>query len=178
MIHKSVTFLALLGAVVLGAPIADKVQYLPDAGPLPTAWYSGYLDVTVTKKLHYIYVESQDKPASDPVVIWLNGGPGCSSLLGAFSENGPFVFDDGQNILKPNQYAWNKRANILYIESPAHIGFSMGGPNDYNFTDMSQSVDLFTALQSFYQLFPELLNNGLWITGESYAGIYGPYLAW
>ena len=92
-------------------------------------------------------MESLGNPATDPVLIWLNGGPGCSSLLGAFLENGPFVYDDGTgDYLKPNQYTWNTRANVLYIESPAHVGFSMGGPNDYNFTDMTQSVDLFAAL--------------------------------
>lgn len=170
--------LALLLAPAFAAPIGHRVQALPDAGPLPSEWYSGYLTVTDTKKLHYIFVESLDHPGTNPVVIWLNGGPGCSSMLGAFSENGPFIFDDGQNILKPNEFAWNSRVNLLYIESPAHVGFSMGGPNDWNFTDMSQSADLFTAVQDFYNLFPEFLPNPLWVTGESYAGIYGPFLTW
>ena len=169
----------LLASLTQAAPFGDQVQYLPDTGPLPTPWYSGYLNVSSSKALHYIYVQSSSATAaSDPVLIWLNGGPGCSSLLGAFSENGPFVFDDGENVLKPNQYSWNSRANLLYIESPAHIGFSIGGPNDWNFTDLSQSIDMFAALQSFYTLFPELLPNPLWISGESYAGVYGPYLAW
>jgi carboxypeptidase C (cathepsin A) len=169
---------ALLLGVVSAAPKAERVQALPDCGPLPSAWYSGYLPVSDTKALHYVYVESLGNVTSDPVLIWLNGGPGCSSLLGAFSENGPFIFDDGQNVIKPNQYSWNARANMLYIESPAHIGFSIGGPNDWNFNDMSQSIDLFAALQQFYVKFPERLSNPLWISGESYAGIYGPYLAW
>jgi carboxypeptidase C (cathepsin A) len=92
-------------------------------------------------------VESASQNATtDPVLIWLNGGPGCSSLLGAFSENGPFVFDDGQLYIKPNVESWNSRANLLYIESPAHVGFSIGGPNDWNFTDLSQSEDLFASV--------------------------------
>jgi serine carboxypeptidase-like clade 2 len=96
--------------------------------------------------LHYVYVESLGNVTGDPVLIWLNGGPGCSSLLGAFSENGPFVFDDGENVIKPNPFSWNERANMLYIESPAHIGFSIGGPNDWTYNDNSQSIDLFAAL--------------------------------
>jgi carboxypeptidase C (cathepsin A) len=124
-----------------------------------------------------VYVESLSNVTGDPVLIWLNGGPGCSSLLGAFSENGPFIFDDGENVIKPNPFSWNERANMLYIESPAHIGFSIGGPNDWTYNDNSQSIDLFAALQDFYVKFPERLSNPLWISGESYAGIYGPFLA-
>ena len=78
-------------------------------------------------------------------------------MLGAYYENGPFVFDDGQDFIKPNEYRWNTRANLLYIDSPAHVGFSIGGPQDWNFTDMSQSIDLFAAVQQFFVKFPELL---------------------
>jgi carboxypeptidase C (cathepsin A) len=173
----SIAVLLLLGTVH-AAPKAERVQALPLCGPLPSAWYSGYLPVSDTKSLHYMYVESLSNPTTDPLVIWLNGGPGCSSLLGAFSENGPFIFDDGQSVIKPNEFSWNARANVLYIESPANIGFSIGGPNDWYFTDLTQSVDLFKAVQQFYVKFPELLPNNLWISGESYAGVYGPYLAW
>jgi len=173
------TLLAALLGIALSAPASHRVQYLPEAGPLPSAWYSGYLNTTSpSKRLHYIMMESLGHPATDPLVIWLNGGPGCSSLLGAFQENGPFVFDDGENVIKPNLEAWNHRSNLLYIESPAHIGFSIGGPNDWNFTDLTQSQDLFAAVQSFFVLFPEYLPNALWITGESYAGVYGPWLAY
>lgn len=125
-----------------------------------------------------------DKPSTDPVVIWMNGGPGCSSLIGLFSENGPFVFDDGETVIKPNPYSWNARANTLYIEQPACVGFSKastandGKNDDFKYNDMSSSKDLFAALQQFYKLYPELKANDLWITGESYAGVYGPYLAY
>jgi serine carboxypeptidase-like clade 2 len=146
--RAKVIAIALAGLAALASADykADRVQALPMCGPLPTNWWSGYLKVSDTKSLHYIYVESMSNVTGDPVVIWLNGGPGCSSLLGAFSENGPFIFDDGESVIKPNPYAWNQRANLLYIESPAHVGFSMGGPNDWNFTDWTQSIDLFAAV--------------------------------
>lgn len=54
-------------------------------------WYSGYLNFTMGK-FHYVYFESQKTPSSDPLVLWLNGGPGCSSLIGMVYENGPFIF--------------------------------------------------------------------------------------
>lgn len=66
------------------------------AQPFDTDTYSGYLDVTETKKLHYMFVESQGNPSEDPVLIWFNGGPGCSSMLGFINENGPRVIDDGE----------------------------------------------------------------------------------
>jgi len=65
---------------------------------MPSHSYSGYLNVTTTKALHYIFVESLADPAKDPVVVWFNGGPGCSSLLGFISENGPFKFDDNTTV--------------------------------------------------------------------------------
>jgi carboxypeptidase C (cathepsin A) len=80
--------------------------------------------------LHYVFIESLDKPTTDPVLIWFNGGPGCSSLLGLFQENGPFIIDDGETIIKPNPFPWNQRANLLYIESPAGVGFSIANSSD------------------------------------------------
>jgi carboxypeptidase C (cathepsin A) len=146
---------------------------------LPSNWYSGYLDVAgTTKQLHYIFIESLDKPSTDPILIWFNGGPGCSSLLGLFQENGPFVIDDGETVIKPNPDPWNYRANLLYIESPAGVGFSIANGTDLLHSDMSQSDDALVALQDFYRAFPAYKSNELYITGESYAGIYGPYLAW
>ena len=68
---------------VPSAAAADKITSLPGLDKMPSFdMYSGYLDVTATKKLHYWFVESQNDPASDPVVVWMNGGPGCSSMEG------------------------------------------------------------------------------------------------
>jgi carboxypeptidase C (cathepsin A) len=74
---------------------------------MPTASYSGYLPVTANKSLHYIFVESERDPINDPVVIWFNGGPGCSSLLAFFQENGPWAIDDGETWVKRNPHPWN-----------------------------------------------------------------------
>jgi cathepsin A (carboxypeptidase C) len=124
---SSLVLTALLGlAAVMADRPDDKVTSLPDTGSLPSAWYSGYLNVSSTKALHYVFIESISEQAKDdPVLVWFNGGPGCSSLLALFSEHGPFVFDDGEFVLKPNPEPWNKRANVLYIESPAGVGFSL-----------------------------------------------------
>ena len=123
--------IALIGTVSAANNQTDRVQGLPSCSPLPSAWYSGYLNVRkTTKMLHYVFIESLDKPTTDPVLIWFNGGPGCSSLLGLFQENGPFIIDDGETIIKPNPFPWNQRANLLYIESPAGVGFSIANSSD------------------------------------------------
>src|SRR5262245_26446908 len=71
--------------------------------------YSGYLNIPNTQKYyHYLFVPSTGDATTDPVVLWLNGGPGCSSLDGFFYEHGPYKFGPGlENITlvnNPNAY--------------------------------------------------------------------------
>jgi len=152
---------------------------MPDCDPFPYNAYSGYLDINEDKALHYILVESLNDNIHDPLLLWFNGGPGCSSLLGYFSENGPWIIDDGEDFIKENPYPWNTRANVLYIESPAGVGYSWGRTMaDRTFDDMTQSEDLYAAFVAFFQKFPNYVGRDVYISGESYAGIYVPYLAY
>jgi cathepsin A (carboxypeptidase C) len=123
----------LVGSALVGLaaakPEEDRVLYLPEMGNFDKyAMYSGYVDIPATgsKQLHYLLVESQNNPATDPLIIWFNGGPGCSSMLGFAQEHGPFVVPDGGQTFVPNPYSWNLEANMLYIESPAGVGYSYG----------------------------------------------------
>ena len=113
-------------AMVSSAPAADQVLYLPGMGDFNTyGVYSGYLNIPSSNKmLHYMFAQSQNQPTTDPLVIWFNGGPGCSSLLGYLQEHGPWVIEDGQSEFHANYWSWNTAANMLYIESPAGVGFS------------------------------------------------------
>ena len=136
--------------------------------------YSGYLTVDASRgrNLFFWYVESQQNPQSDPLVLWLNGGPGCSSLAGLLGENGPFRPDAQGNLLR-NEFSWNRVANVLYLESPAGVGFSYSdNTTDYITGDDQTAADTYTALQEFFKAFPSLRANDFWITGESYAGHY------
>ena len=84
---------------------------------------------------------------TDPVVIWFNGGPGCSSMLGFMQENGPRVVDDGETNIHENTYPWNLESNMLWIESPAGVGWSIAGTaQDEETNDMISSQDNFVAL--------------------------------
>ena len=109
-----------------GPAYLDLVDSLPGVPPFKSAAYSGYLDVNKTgKALHYFFVESQRNPYLDPLVIWTNGGPGCSSMLGLVREHGPFYMEEESENFHSNPFAWNLAANILYIEHPAGVGYSL-----------------------------------------------------
>lgn len=92
-------------------------------------------------------------------------------------ENGPFVFKEGTAIFDINNYAWNLKANVLYLESPGGVGFSKS-KRGLNHDDGTVAEDNYKALIAFFKKFPNLKKNDFYITGESYTGIYGPYLAY
>ena len=87
--------------------------------------YSGYLKTDVeVNELFYVFTPSQTSPSKDPLFLWLNGGPGCSSLMGFLEEIGPVKPVPDQNKFELNEYSWNNNTNVLFIESPAGVGFS------------------------------------------------------
>lgn len=160
------------------APDQDEIDCLPGLEKQPDfQQYSGYLRASDNKHFHYWFVESQKDPKNSPVVLWLNGGPGCSSLDGLLTEHGPFLIQPDGITLKYNPYSWNLIANMLYIESPAGVGFSYSDDKTYVTNDTEVAQNNYEALKDFFRLFPEYKDNKLFLTGESYAGIYIPTLA-
>ena len=145
-------FLGIGAAVMVSAaPPSDKITHLPGLDKLPKFdMYSGYLNITSTKALHYWYVESQSNPDTDPVVLWLNGGPGCSSMEGFMAEHGPLHLNDDSTI-SMNPHAWNQKANMIYLEAPVGVGFSVGSAADKAvITDDSTATDNRDALVKFF----------------------------
>ncbi|PIA27345.1 hypothetical protein AQUCO_08000015v1 [Aquilegia coerulea] len=133
------------------------------------------LDETNQRALFYYFVEAEIDPVSKPLVLWLNGGPGCSSLgVGAFSENGPFR-PSGQ-VLVRNEHSWNREANMLYLEAPVGVGFSYSTQIE-TVDDKITARDNLLFLQRWFDKFPQYKQRELFITGESYAGHYIPQLA-
>ncbi|KAM9248080.1 lysosomal protective protein [Dugong dugon] len=160
------------------APQQDEIQFLPGLAKQPSfRQYSGYLHGSGSKHLHYWFVEAQKDPKSSPVVLWLNGGPGCSSLNGFLTEHGPFLIQPDGVTLEYNPYSWNLIANMLYLESPAGVGFSYSDDKYYVTNDTEVAQSNYEALKDFFCLFPEYKDNELFLTGESYAGVYIPTLA-
>lgn len=140
--------------------------------------YSGYLETgNPNHSLFYIFTPSQsDTPQSDPVILWLHGGPGCSALDGFLVEMGPVVteFFTGQGF-HLNEFAWNKNANVLFLESPAGVGFSINKDEVKKYNDQISSTESVYAVGKFFEEFPMYKDNEFYVSGFSYSGINVPY---
>lgn len=178
MMWLTLALLLTLALCITGAPSGDEVTFLPGLKKQP-AWkhYSGYLKASGTKHLHYWFIESASNPRTDPLVLWMNGGPGCSSILGLLTEHGPFrIAKDGSGVTY-NPYSWNNKANMIYLEAPAGVGYSYSDDKNYTTDDDQVAQDNFLALQDFFTKFPEFNHSDFYVTGESYGGIYVPTLS-
>lgn len=147
--------------------------------------YAGYVNVDEGKEnnLYYWFFESRT-PSADvstlPLVIWLNGGPGASSLAGLFLENGPFLLqdissDEAEIVENPN--GWNHSTHLLYWDQPVGTGFSYSGTGNYVKTESELAEQFYNALQVFFNTYPQYRNCDLYIAGESYGGKYIPNIA-
>lgn len=141
--------------------------------------YSGYFEAgSQGSHFFFWFFESRNKPETDPVILWLNGGPGCSSLEGLFFENGPSMIDSSLE-LRRNTFSWNRNANVIYLDQPIGTGFSYSeGDEDQVSSTVESSKQTLEFLDHFFQAFPEYSHQKFHIAGESYAGHYIPVLAY
>ncbi|XP_058223495.1 serine carboxypeptidase 1-like [Rhododendron vialii] len=167
----------------LGTMEGDKIDFLPGQPEgVDFDQYAGYVTVNQTagRALFYYFVESPNNSSTNPLVLWLNGGPGCSSLgYGAMEELGPFrVNSDGKTLYR-NEYSWNNVANVIFLESPAGVGFSYSNTSsDYSTVgDKRTAEDSYVFLVNWLERFPQYKNRDFYIAGESYGGHYVPQLA-
>ncbi|TVU51293.1 hypothetical protein EJB05_02704 [Eragrostis curvula] len=176
-----------------GYPESDLVRRLPGQPPVAFRQFAGYVDVDerAGRSLFYYFVEADGADAaSKPLTLWLNGGPGCSSVGGgAFTELGPFYPKGDGRGLRLNKKSWNKVSNLLFVESPAGVGWSYSNKSsDYKTGDErtvdltlfemnNEASDMHIFLLKWYKKFPEYKSRDLFLTGESYAGHYIPQLA-
>ncbi|QRV80572.1 Serine carboxypeptidase [Ceratobasidium sp. AG-Ba] len=137
--------------------------------------YSGYLDIDEDKHLFFWFFESRSNPAKAPLVLWLNGGPGCSSSTGLLFELGPCnIADEGRNTTF-NKYSWNTHANVLFLDQPINVGYSYSESGTVNTSPLA-AEDVWSFLELFVNRFPEY-SDTLHISGESYGGTYLPNIA-
>ena len=184
---KILSFIVCVVAAIViccnGAPREHLITSLPgliNGSSVKFKQYAGYvmLNKTSNKKLFYWFVESQRDPASDPLILWMNGGPGSSSMVGFLTEHGPFRPRKDKTVeFFPK--AWNQIANVIYVESPCGVGFSKSDfpQEDYNSDDQKSAADNYLFLQNWFELFPEYKKHDLILASESYGGHYTPLLA-
>ncbi|KAL7418832.1 hypothetical protein Q5752_006516 [Cryptotrichosporon argae] len=142
--------------------------------------YSGYLDVGYGKELFFYFFESRHKPAEDPVVMWINGGPGCSSALGLFMELGPCTVKNepkSVNDTEYNPYSWNEKANIFFLDEPIGVGFSHAEHGQVVGTAEKAARDVQAFVSIFFDNFKEFKGRAFHMAGESYGGRYLPLFA-
>ncbi|KAM0881649.1 hypothetical protein ACQ4PT_032811 [Festuca glaucescens] len=161
----------------------DKITALPGQPEgVDFNQYGGYVTVDEEngRALFYYLVEAPSGAAEKPLVLWLNGGPGCSSLgYGAMQELGPFRVSQDNKTLIRNLNAWNTVANVIFLESPAGVGFSYSNTSaDYDLSgDERTADDAYVFLVKWLEKFPEYKGRAFYISGESFAGHYVPELA-
>eukprot|EP01080_Neovahlkampfia_damariscottae_P001490 gene1490-12107_t len=125
--------------------------------------------------LFYWFFPAKQNKENAPVVLWLNGGPGCASLIGMMLESGPFKFTVVNNQIKINEnpFGFNNHANILFFDNPTGAGFSYSNAPFRSVTAVDAAKDMAASLKIFFrELFPEYKNNEFYAFGESYGGKY------
>ena len=163
---------------LIAVEFAVNGSAIPDVGFDIGESYAGLLPISSklneTRELYFWYFPSTNPLAEDEITIWLNGGPGCSSLEGLLQENGPFLWQYGTFAPVPNPWTWVNLTNMVWIEQPVGTGFTQGT------ADVTDEVGVASEFLGFWKNFVDtfgLQNRKVYISGESYAGYYVPYIA-
>jgi len=177
-------------------PVGHLVTDLPLLDSFPTQQWAGHLPASNSGDKFFFYwlfapdlIASDKKDADVPLIIWLNGGPACSSMDGLFLENGPFRLKvdstTGQFKVVTDPHSWHATvpAYTLYIDQPVGTGLSFTTSGKYPRNDEEVNTDFYYFLQEFFQLHSDKFVDSdqktfrpLFFSGESYAGHYIPSL--
>ncbi|XP_056843164.1 serine carboxypeptidase-like 12 isoform X5 [Raphanus sativus] len=160
------------------------VKFLPGfEGPLPFELETGYIGIGEEEdiQLFYYFIKSEKNPKEDPLLIWLNGGPGCSSLLGLLFENGPLafkfeVYNGDLASLVSTTYSWTQVANIIFLDQPVGSGFSYSRTPLDKTSDTNEVKMIHEFLQKWLSKHPQFFSNPFYVIGDSYSGKIVPAL--
>lgn len=142
--------------------------------------YSGYFTVNeqYQSNIFFWFFPAKKGAANAPLALWLQGGPGGSSMFGLFVEHGPFTVDNKLDLV-PRNLSWNNHINMLYIDNPVGTGFSFTRDDrGYSRNQDDVAENLYSALTQFFTVFHEYADNDFYVTGESYAGKYVPAISY
>eukprot|EP00808_Paulinella_micropora_P023683 g723.t1 len=151
----TVLFVSLLDA---GSAAFQKVSGLPNADGITDVSYSGLVEVDASRHANLFgwFFPSRHDPSVDPLVLWMTGGPGCSSELAVLFENGPFTVDESL-ALHSNPYSWTNNASLLFVDQPFGTGFSPKPRGDIVFNEQQMARYMYEFLQGFLTEFPGFL---------------------
>ncbi|CAG7906534.1 unnamed protein product [Brassica rapa] len=165
------------------ADSASVVKFLPGfEGPLPFELETGYIGLGEEEELQmfYYFIKSENNPQEDPLLIWLTGGPGCSSLFGLVFENGPLalkfeVYNGSLPSLVSTTYSWTKMANMIFLDQPVGSGFSYSRtPLVDKVSDTGEVKRIHEFLQKWLSKHPQFYANPFYVAGDSYSGMIVP----
>ena len=160
-----------------------NIEYVVNGSALPYVdfdigeSYAGLMNISDTSddgQLYFWFFPSPNPAAEKEILIWLNGGPGCSSLEGFFQENGPVLWQYGTYRPVQNPWTWVNLTNVVWVEQPVGTGFSQGTVTATSEEDVAEQFLGF--FKNFVDTFA-MQGYTVYIAGESYAGYYVPYLA-
>ncbi|KAI0688090.1 peptidase S10, serine carboxypeptidase [Cytidiella melzeri] len=139
--------------------------------------HSGYLDISDGKHLFFWFFESRNSPEKAPLTLWLNGGPGCSSITGLLFELGPCsIADEGKNTTF-NPYSWTLHSNVIFLDQPVNVGYSYSDDGSTVDTSPVAAEDVYAFLELFIDRYPEYAAAPFHLAAESYGGTYAPNIA-
>ena len=181
---SSILLLASLWSLGTSLPVLNvdnmtfpdtPISKLPFNDFFPEPELHGLIPIMNKDDMFYWLFPSRNDPDKDPLVIWLSGGPGCSSSLAIFHENGPLSLKDGEAVV--DEISWNNRANLVFVDQPIGTGFSGGTLEDMPKFEKEVARQFEIFLIRFYEKYPHFKGRDLYITGESYAGHYIPFIS-
>ncbi|CAN8314824.1 unnamed protein product [Cochlearia groenlandica] len=160
------------------------IKFLPGfEGPLPFEIETGYIGIGEKEEVQsfYYFIESENNPKEDPFLLWLDGGPGCSSFQGLSFEIGPVTFKiEPYNGTIPTlvltTFSWTKMANILFLDQPSGAGFSYTKTTQSTTSDTDQVNKIHEFLQKWLSKHPQFYSNPFYVAGASYSGMIIPAL--
>ncbi|XP_024977117.1 serine carboxypeptidase-like 11, partial [Cynara cardunculus var. scolymus] len=166
--------------------LAGRVEYLPGfQGPLPFHLETGYIGVDENEdvQLFYYFIQSESNPRDDPLMLWISGGPGCSSITGLLYSIGPIKFVEVNYneslptlILRPN--SWTKMASIIFLDIPVGTGFSYATTTRATHSnDLQLAKHAYEFMRKWLKSHPGFVSNPFYIGGDSYSGIPIPAIA-
>ncbi|KAK9450156.1 Alpha/Beta hydrolase protein [Limtongia smithiae] len=174
---------ALFFAGIVGADGTAADYFVPTlpgapAGIVMPHMYAGHIEINPEHNgnMFFWMCENEHIAEKPRTIIWLNGGPGCSSMDGAAIELGPFRVAEGGHLYL-NEGRWNQYANVLFVDNPLGTGFSYVDTDSYVHELDEMAADFLKFMDKFFAIFPQYFTEDLYIAGESYAGMYIPYIA-